>query len=101
MERLVMRETAAKEAVEYFRNNNKLKQAAEISLLLAEYAFLDFAISGKIEKKYGEMARKWIKIHKKDYKGNQYLTNKLRVYNLMSTSLGGWVYLMFRKIIHE
>lgn len=100
-ERLLVRERAVKEAVEYFKNNADLKQAAEISLLLAEYAFLDFAISGKIDKKYGEIAKKWIKKHKKEYVDNKYLTNKLKIYNLMSTNLDGGMYWAFRKIKHE
>lgn len=99
-ERLVTREVAAKEAMGYFRNNANLREAAEISLLLAKYAFLDFAIAGKIDVKYGEMARKWIKEHKKGFRDNKYLTNKLRFYNLISTNLGGGMYWVFRKIVH-
>ncbi|MBQ2643432.1 glycosyltransferase [Candidatus Saccharibacteria bacterium] len=99
-ERLVTREVAAKEAMGYFRNNVNLREAAEISLLLAKYAFLDFAIAGKIDTKYGEMARRWIKKHKKEFRNNKYLTNKLRFYNLISTNLGGGMYWVFRKIVH-
>lgn len=99
--RLLMREVAANEAVKYFSNNVDLKQAAEISLLLAEYALLDFAISGKIDKKYGEAATKWIKENRKEFNDNKYLTSKLKVYNLMSTKLGGGMYWIFRKIVHE
>lgn len=99
--RLATRELAAKEAVKYFKNDTELKQAAEVSLLLAKYAYLDFAISGKIEKKYGELAKIWIRCHKKDFVGNKYLTKKLKVYNLMSANFGGASYYLFRKIIHE
>lgn len=100
-ERLEMREMAAKEAVEYFKDDKDLKQAAEVALLLAKYAYIDFAISGKIAKKYGEAAKKWIKEHKKDFAKNKYMTKKLKIYNLISTNLGGGLYLVFRKIKHE
>lgn len=99
--RLRERELVAGEAIEYFKNDADLKQAAEISLLLAKYALLDFAIAGKIELKYGSLAREWIKKHKKDFANNKYLTDKLKFYNLISTNFGGKVYWLFRKIIHE
>lgn len=100
-DRLMARELAAKEAIEFFKNDIDLKQAAEVSLLLANYAFLDFAIGGKIDKKYGEQAKKWIKEHRDDFVGNKYITKKLRTYNLASAKVGGVVYWIFRKIIHE
>lgn len=100
-ERLKAREASAEEAVEYFEQNKKLRQAAEISLLLSKYAFLDFAIAGKINKKYSKSARKWIKVHRGDYKRNKYLTLKLKFYNFMSTNFGGVLYIIFRKIRHE
>ena len=100
-ERLEMRELAAKEAMEYFKNDKDLKQAAEVALLLAKYAYVDLAISGRVEKKYGELAIRWIKEHKKDFVNNRYMTKKLKIYNLMSTNLGGGLYLAFRKIKHE
>lgn len=96
-----MRELAAKEAVEHFNKNNDLKQAAEIALLLAKYAYLDFAIAGKVDKNDGEMARRWI-IEKADkYKANKYLSRKLKIYNILSTKIGGVGYLVFRKMRHE
>ena len=100
-ERLEMRELAAKEAMEYFKDDRDLKQAAEVALLLAKYAYIDFAINGKIAKKYGEAAKKWVKEHKKELVYNKYLTKKLKIYNLISTNLGGGLYLAFRKIKHE
>ena len=99
--RLKERESVAKEAVEYFKNDVDLKQAAEVSLLLAKYALLDFAIAGKIEPKYGSLAKEWIKKHKKNFANNKYLTDKLKFYNLISTNFGGRIYWLFRKIIHE
>ena len=100
-ERLMMRELAAEEAIEYFKNDKDLRQAAEVSLLLAKYAYLDFAISGKIKKKYGEVAKDWIRGHKNDFANNKYMTKKLKVYNLASTKIGSVVYWVFRKVIHE
>lgn len=99
--RLAMRELAAKEAVEHFNKNNDLKQAAEIALLLAKYAYLDFAIAGKADKNDGEMARRWIIENADRYKTNKYLSRKLKIYNILSTKIGGVGYLVFRKIRHE
>ena len=87
--RLAMRELAAKEAVDYFRNHNDLRQAAEISLLLAKYAYLDFAIAGKINENDGRKARRWIAENANKYKGNKYLSKKLKIYNVLSTKIGG------------
>lgn len=99
--RLAMRELAAKEAVDYFCNHNDLRQAAEISLLLAKYAYLDFAIAGKINENDGRKARRWITENANKYKGNKYLSKKLKIYNILSTKIGGVGYLVFRKIRHE
>lgn len=100
-ERLKVREEAAKEAVGYFENSMQLKQAAEVSLLLAKYAYIDYAIKGKISKEDGEKARAWVRGHKKYFLNNEYLTKKLKLYNLMSTNLGGALYWIFRKVRHE
>ncbi len=100
-ERLKEREMVAREAVEYFKDDVDLKQAAEVSLLSAKYALLDFVIAGKIEPKYGSLAKEWIKKHKKNFANNKYLTDKLKFYNLISTNFGGRIYWLFRKIIHE
>lgn len=97
-ERLTMRELAAKEAVSYFKKDSDLEQAAEVSLLLAKYAFLDRAIGGKIGKKYGEDASGWIKLNMMKYKNNKYMTKKLRMYNYL-LSMG--LYKAFRKIKNE
>ena len=97
-ERLTMRELAAEEAVSYFKKDSDLEQAAEVSLLLAKYAFLDRAIGGKIGKKYGEDASGWIKLNMMKYKNNKYMTKKLRMYNYL-LSMG--LYKAFRKIKNE
>lgn len=97
-ERLTMRELAAEEAVSYFKKDSDLEQAAEVSLLLAKYAFLDRAIGGKIGKKYGEDASSWIKLNMMKYENNKYMTKKLRMYNYL-LSMG--LYKAFRKIKNE
>ena len=98
-ERLEKRELAAKEAIEFFYNDADILPAAEISLLLSKFAYLDFAISEKIDqKKYGEDAEKWIKTHFKNYKNNKYLTSKIKFYYFL-LSIG--LYKVFRKIRHE
>ena len=100
-ERLEARESAAREAIGFFRDNRKLKKASEISLLLAKYAYLDFSISGRIDKENGRQARRWIVDHRSEFAGNIYLTRKLKIYNIMSTKFGGVFYWIFRKIKHE
>lgn len=97
-ERLEMRELAAKEAIQYCKNDDDLESAAEVSLLLAKYAFLDRAIGGKIGKKYGEDAARWIKLNMTKYKNNKYMTKKLKIYNCL---LNIGLYKVFRRIKNE
>lgn len=95
-ERLAMRERAAREAIEYFQDDAGLRRAAEVALLLAKYAFMDAAIRGEVASGCFDDGVKWVRNHKKDYKGNQYLTWKLRLYNILSM-MG--LYRIFRTII--
>ncbi len=97
-DRLAMRELAAREAIEYFKDNDDLLSAARISLLLAEFAYLDFAIGKKNDWRFGHHAKKWIKTHSEEYKRNSYLTAKLKLYYFL-LSIG--LYEAFRKIRHE
>ncbi len=99
--RLKMREKAAEEAIRFFKGQKELIEAAKVSLLLAKYAFLDFSISGRVDKKEGEEALDWIRKNAKSYKSNKFLTKKLKVYNLLSMNFGGVLYMVFRKIRHE
>ncbi len=98
LERLQAREDAAAEAVKYFAKDKKLKQAAEIALLTAKYAFVDAVLRGEIDEKYYTENRKWILAHKKEYINNKYMTKKLKTYNFM---VSGVFYKIFRKIRHE
>ena len=100
-EKLKVREQAAKEAIDYFKNEEDLLQAAKVSLLLSKYAFLDFAISGVISKDYKKEAINWLKKNVKNYRSNKFLTTKLKMYNFLSTKFGGVFYTLFRKIRHE
>lgn len=98
-EQLEMRELAAKEAIEYFKNDEELKQAAEICLLWAKYHYLNEAIFSTIDKKYEKESFAWLKKNVKKYKNNRFLTRKLYIYNILSTVFGGKLYKVFRKII--
>lgn len=95
--RLKQKERAAKEAVVYFKNSPDLKQAAEISLLLSKFAYLDNLAAGRLnDKALWQKTVKEIKSHR--YKANPYLTKKLKLY-LRLLRLPG-LYKLFRKIVH-
>ena len=100
-EKLVHREMAAKEAIEYFSHDKKLKDASEIALLTANLAYMDFAISGDIEKRFLKKGKEWVVGNKFKLVNNQFLTKKLRIYINMVTRLGGILYVAFRKVRHE
>lgn len=97
-ERLLMREKAAMEAIDYFDDNKDLKAAAEICLLWAKYNFLNYALKNEIDEKYEKEAFIWLKQNVANYKNNKYMTAKLKTYNLLSTRFGGLLYKIFRKI---
>lgn len=99
--RLAAREKAAEEAVEYFAWDKELKAAAEVALLTAKLAFVDFAISGAIGKEYGVAAREWIRKNAKKYDANKFVNRKLRIYIKMICCCGGVGYTVFRRIRHE
>ena len=82
--RLEMREKAAKEAVEYFADNSQLKQAAEVAVLTARYAFMDAAIHGEIDKKFFAPNAKWVDENRKKYQNNKLMTKKLKLYNSLN-----------------
>lgn len=100
-EKLTARERAAREATEYFKGNNDLQAAAEIAMLTAKLAFVDFAVSGDIEKKYIDYGVTWIKKYKKQLLKNKYLTKKLKLYIYLVTHLNAKLYIGFRIIRHE
>lgn len=94
--RLKNREKAAKEAMEYFDKNKKLKDAAGVSLLTAKYAFVDAAIKGEISKSFYDKNVQWINGHKNIYKDNPFVNKKLKLYMILC-SLG--LYRVFRKVV--
>ena len=101
-ERLVMRERAAREAMEYFaKSNKKLWEAAQIAMLTAKLAWIDFAISGKVKKKYMDEGMKWVRRNQKDLLDNKYLSRKLKWYIIMIAKWSGKIYIGFRKFRHE
>ncbi len=95
-ERLNARERATREAIEFFKNNKKLKAAAEVSLLLAKYAYLDAVIKKEIDGRYYYKNLLWIKKYMNDFKDNKYMTSKLKLYNIL-IKVG--LYKTFRKIV--
>ena len=96
-EGLAAREGAAKEAIEYFGGDKDLKLAAEVSLLLAKYAYVDAVIHGKLKNQaIYNSALGWIKNNKNSYRLNKYMTKKLKLYNKL---VGFDLYRMFRKIL--
>ena len=100
IERLKMRELAAKEAQEYLRGNDILKKAANVALLTAKYAYIDESIAGKIDQKYFKESREWILDHHDDYKNNELVYKKLKLYYSLLSIFGGKPYIAFRKIKH-
>lgn len=97
-ERLKMRELAAEEAVKYFASDEDLRQAAEVAMLTAKYAFVDAALRGEIANAYYDVNARWIVEHSGQYKDNKYMSRRLKMYNVM---MNGFLYKIFRKVKHE
>ena len=98
LDRLSYRELAANEAVSYFSKSKSLKSAAEVSLLLAHFAYLDASLKGEISKSYTKKSLSWITSHASSFKANPHLTRKLRLYLCMVTHFNSRPYMFFRKI---
>ena len=97
LKRLQVKEQMAIEAQKYFKTPD-LKYAAEISLLLAYFAFIDNSISSHIDKKYFSIYRQKALNFLKQNRNNSYLTKKLRFYSILLSSPQGIFYQIFRKI---
>ena len=97
LKRLQVKEQMAIEAQKYFKNPD-LKYAAEISLLLAYFAFIDNSISSHIDKKYFSIYRQKALNLLKQNRNNSSLTKKLRFYSILLSSPQGIFYQIFRKI---
>ena len=100
-EKLVAREKAAREAMGYFRGRADLRAAAEIAMLTAKLAWVDFAISGEVDRKHLSEEMNWVRKNKEKLLRNKYLSKKLRLYIILATNWGGKLYVGFRKVRHE
>lgn len=96
VERLKARYKAAEEAAKYFKDDDEMKQAAEIAVLTARYAFMDAAVKKKISKDYYILNAEWIKKHNIEFKKHKFMSSKLKLYNFL-TSAG--LYKIFRTIV--
>lgn len=97
-ERLIMRERAGEESIKFFVDDKDLKDAAEIALLTAKFAFVDASLIGKLDKKFYKENIDWIKKHTNEYLDNKYLTRKLKIYLKLVKIFNGDGYKLFRKV---
>ena len=98
-DRLNTKLLAATEAKTYFKKQPTLLAAAEISELLAYFAFLDNIIASNLDVDPTPYF-KWLKNHQAELSKNPHLSAKLKVYLHLATMLGGTPYQLFRKIKH-
>ena len=97
LKRLQVKEQMAIEAQKYFKTPD-LKYAAEISLLLAYFAFIDNSITHHIDRKYFSVYRQKVHDLLDGKSENTFLTAKLRFYIKLLISPLGFLYQTFRKI---
>ena len=76
---LELRERAAYEAIDYFAHDKKLKSAAELSLLLNYFAWLDNALQNRVPVEYVAESLDWLRSHRDSYSRNPFLTAKLKI----------------------
>lgn len=96
------REEAAEAAVRFFQNSGEAEtEAAKYSLLLAYFKYLDFALSGRIEKKYFKIYRQKILERRAEFLRLKCLDKKRKLYLKLIGSLYGLPYILFRKIKNE
>lgn len=96
------REEAAKAAVRFFQNSGEAEtEAAKYSLLLAYFKYLDFALNGRIEKKYFKIYRQKILERRTEFLRLKCLDGKRKLYLNLVGSLYGLPYIWFRKIKNE
>ena len=97
LKRLQVKEQMAIEAQKYFKTPD-LKYAAEISLLLAYFAFIDNSITHHIDRKYFSVYRQKVHDLLDGKSENTFLTAKLRFYIKLLIPPLGFLYQIFRKI---
>ena len=101
---LTIKQQAAEEAIRYFQDFSqlgpktllKLQQAAQVSFLLSQFAFLDHAIRQEIPAKFIDLAITNIKKHS-DLK-NPYLSKRLRIYLFSCKTPKAFLYKLFRQV---
>jgi len=101
LERLKIREEAAREAEQLFKNNLKLKQAAEASKLLAYFKFIDHSLSGRISEKYFKTYREKILKTREAFLKNPMVDSRRKKYVKMISIKNGGFYKLYRKIKHD
>ncbi|MBQ3441381.1 glycosyltransferase [Candidatus Saccharibacteria bacterium] len=104
---LVTRENAAREAISYFSSNSQnlpskkeFLAAAEVSLLLAKFAFLDAGLSGDIPEEDSVAALAWIRAHAHSFSNNVAMTKKLKTYLRLIKTPNASAYKVFRRLKH-
>lgn len=102
LHRLKAKEYSAEQAITYVSNlsSQKLIDAANIALLLAKIAYLDAASRHEITHEHDHTIIKWVKQHASDYKNNQFMSKKLKLYITLITKTNGGLYRTFRAIKH-
>jgi len=98
MKRLQTKIRAAKEAMEYFKNDKELFMAAEYSLLLAYFQMIDYASRKEIAPKNFEIYSQKVLEKKDKFLKNPYCDKKRRSYIAALGPLSGRFYKAFRKI---
>lgn len=96
--RLRAKTAAAKNALREFKKDTELTNAANFSLLLSYFQFIDFSIKKKVPKKYFEMYRKKIIKDKKAFLKNPFCDKKRHFYIILITIFSGRFYKLFRKL---
>lgn len=98
------RERAAREAIAYFladsTKNTELLAAAEVSLLLAKFAYIDASLRGDIPEKYFAEGLSWLRAHASDFRGNPAMTRKLKTYLHLIKTPNALGYKLFRRLKH-
>lgn len=98
-ERLDMKLLSAVEAKEFFKNNRRLSQAADICELLAYLSFIDNILAKRLNLKVGKYFD-WIKDNAARLKTNPFLSKKLRIYIFSITHFKALPYRIFRRFIN-
>lgn len=96
-ERLSAKVQAAKDAMEFFKDDSSLFSAAEYSLVLAYFQFVDYAARGEIDGSYFKEYRSKILKIKNRYFKNPYRDKKRTAYIRMLEVANGLPYRVFRR----